>query len=709
MTIAVSDQSEIPGQFTRIAVDRATSDARLHSTRPAYIQNHSYNQFNAPSQQCAEYRGGTYTSLSRDFDRAVIDADSAVSGLQPITLTVSAGNIDQQNYPADLTCADYRRLAQPPATAKNVIAVGMAETMRTDSAAWNCSGCLSTSFNNAASNSAHGTRVAGRFKPDLLAVAANVAVARSDDTVKTADDYCNNGGAQQTGQPDASPTPSLPTGYWGSTGTSFAAPVAAGAAVLASSVFAARQPSGGPASASPALLKAMLVVGAKSMKGGRDRSELTSWRPVMRYLTGDRVIPRTPNGRIYRASATSCSTIEEPLWSGTTVTETGALGSGCSGNPKAVWIDDGPDDAGNLTLGASPSLTQGFGRISLEDVVSRYPSRDLVNGAGISHGNSWTRTYRVHDSGEPVKVALAWTDVPGQVEDGGSIATSPLINDLDLVVEVGSPCATKYVGNYIDASTDRSANVACSAPSFPYDAINNVEVVRLALPAGTLFTVRIQRTNGGSDATQDFGLVVFNAYEGTDPPIGVPSGLVATADGTNRVNLAWNPASGAGVTYTIQRSSGVTSAFVDRISGLTATNWTDQNVIEGTSYLYRVLATNSSPTVGISNVDVATLVAFDADAFVTGVVIKAAHINQLRSAIGAVRSCAGLSTYAWSSHPLVAGTPILATHLNELRAASASARSALGLPAIVYSDPSIVPMQTIVRSVHFTELRDGLK
>lgn len=50
-------------------VDGVTADARSHPTQIAYVQNHSYNQYNgAQRQNCDKYYDGYYSILSRDFD-----------------------------------------------------------------------------------------------------------------------------------------------------------------------------------------------------------------------------------------------------------------------------------------------------------------------------------------------------------------------------------------------------------------------------------------------------------------------------------------------------------------------------------------------------------------------------------------------------------------------------------------------------------------
>lgn len=685
-----------------LAVAAVTADALDHPPRIAYIQNHSYNQYQSSNLGCDEYWNGSYPILSRDFDAAVRDASLQTPGLQPITLTVSSGNVDQQGTagPDYISgCPDQPFWTVPPATAKNVIAVGMAENSRPeDSASWNCGGALATSYANIGSNSSLGTRHTGWYKPDLLAPATNVAVGESPDTIKTPEDYCRSGLAD--------PVPSLSDGYYASTGTSFAAPVAAGAALLASRYFAKwLEPDGGPASASPALLKAMLVAGARSMKGGFDRSRVKAWRPGTYYAPGARVIPTNPNptgGRVYEANVPGCSRGTEPIWAGSTVTETGPPTS-CVG-AVVSWTDVGPE----ATIAAVPNGRQGFGRISLDEVLSSYPARDLRNGPELSALSEWTANYRVHDAGYPVNIALAWTDLPNPVSNGVVEHNPPLMNDLNLSVEIGVPCTSRLTGNIINSATEMSSSDSTCAQTQAFDSLNNVEIARFTAPAGTRFTVRVQRTQGLGG--QDFGLVVFNAYEGENPPLGVPANLSATARMPTGVDVTWSAASGTGVVYDVQRSAGIRAPYVTIAPGITGTTWTDQFVSGDAAYLYRVRARNSTPVASYSNVDIATTMVFDDDPIVPGTtVVRAAHVLQLRQAIGYLRAAAGLGSYGWSDAVIVPMvTTVRATHVTDLRTALDQAKAALSLAPTVYGDSSVFA-GSLIKAQHIQELRDALR
>lgn len=99
---------------------------------------------------------------------------------------------------------------------------------------------------------------------------------------------------------------------------------------------------------------------------------------------------------------------------------------------------------------------------------------------------------------------------------------------------------------------------------------------------------------------------------------------------------------------------------------------------------------------------------FTDDPIVAGLTsIRAAHINELRARVDAVRVQRGLSAYSYSDPPPAAGTTIiLARHLMEMRAALADAYSAAGLSPPVYTDASLIGL--IVRAVHLSELRTAV-
>lgn len=89
--------------------------------------------------------------------------------------------------------------------------------------------------------------------------------------------------------------------------------------------------------------------------------------------------------------------------------------------------------------------------------------------------------------------------------------------------------------------------------------------------------------------------------------------------------------------------------------------------------------------------------------------VKAIHIGELRTAVNAVRTLAGLGSAAVTDSTLSSSVAIKGVHVTELRTALDTARSTLSLPAISYTDPTITPGTTITRAAHINQLRQGVQ
>lgn len=185
-----------------------------------------------------------------------------------------------------------------------------------------------------------------------------------------------------------------------------------------------------------------------------------------------------------------------------------------------------------------------------------------------------------------------------------------------------------------------------------------------------------------------------------------PTSIDATANSATSVAVTWSAVNGA-ASYEIIR----TEDNVNYISRGTAvgTSFSD-SAQSGKAYLYKVHAVDALGSLGPDSLpDLATTVIFNDDPVVAGATpVRALHITQLRTAVNAVRTLAGLTGGTFAETITAGSTTIKASHILELRSALTLARSTLGLSAVSYTDPSLTSGFTI-KAAHINQLRNGVK
>lgn len=216
----------------------------------------------------------TYGSWALAYDRIVRDADPDTPGLQQTTVVFAAGNCivgedvdvgDGTTF--DSVCAtspapgvsDFTLF--PPANSKNVISVGASENFRRldNHISTNCQEAESlkniASFSRRGVSSDNTEEREHRIKPDLVVPATRVGAAWTRQRKPRT--CCATSGCY-----DVSDSEGRYTRFWG---TSSAAPVVAGATVLADGWY---QSQNGGLVPPPSMLKAMLVAHAADLRGG---------------------------------------------------------------------------------------------------------------------------------------------------------------------------------------------------------------------------------------------------------------------------------------------------------------------------------------------------------------------------------------------------------------------------------------------------------
>ena len=174
---------------------------------------------------------------------------------------------------------------------------------------------------------------------------------------------------------------------------------------------------------------------------------------------------------------------------------------------KAALINSaGELDQANGGPGPVPNYDEGWGRVTLTNIITTNVAGALRyyeyvdQSVRLTNGQVYAQHIFVQGADQPLKITLAYTDVPGFPG-----ANPALVNDLDL--EVVAPDGTLYRGNQFGAGE--------SVPNAPTpDKLNNVEGIYLAQPVPGDYLVRVRGSrivadaiSGTSATDQDFALV----------------------------------------------------------------------------------------------------------------------------------------------------------------------------------------------------------
>ena len=195
-------------------------------------------------------------------------------------------------------------------------------------------------------------------------------------------------------------------------------------------------------------------------------------------------------------------------------------------------------------------------------------------------------------------------------------------------------------------------------------------------------------------------LLVYGGPWGTTPAI------AAAGSHHGGLTLQWSPIVGANE-YTIWRKTSRTAAWepYETVSGTSTAIY--GSMPANLTWLFAITAEdangNASP---MSAPDLATAVGFTDQIVAKATAIKALHLTELRAAIAAVRTFAGLPAFSYTN-PIVPHSPFRVTDIRDTRAALAEARAAIGLPAIAFTDSVLTPGTSIMRAAHVNELRAG--
>jgi len=377
---------------------------------------------------------------------------------------------------------------------------------------------------------------------------------------------------------------------------------------------------------------------------------------------------------------------------------------------NARSIRGGTDQRNSTTIGAVPNVQQGFGRVTLEKFFDS--ARAVFDQAGNRHfttsGQTWRTRLTVHDSSQPVVVALVWTDAAAT-----ALVSNPLVNDLDLTVYPNTSTCTAFAGNKI-GSTDESTSYDCA--SLPTaDSVNNVEVARFFVNCYTQFDVKVTAhaiSQPGdpaysANANQDFALFVLNAdLVNSWNPIAPVLTAHRDASSPYTIDLSWMPPANFLVNqYGINRGTTL-SNVADTNVRTTGTTYGDGRPSSIATFVYSVTAYSPANETITSNTDYATTIQFTDVPAGSATAIKAVHLSELRQAVDTIRVAGGGSAFTWTDASL-SGIRVKAQHVSELRSNLATAMTPFGATPGPYTY-SIFSGQTI-HAADVNELRTNVK
>lgn len=289
------------------------------------------------------------------------------------------------------------------------------------------------------------------------------------------------------------------------------------------------------------------------------------------------------------------------------------------------------------------------------------------------------------------------------------------ISSLERIVEISLGLAP-IIGTYSDAtlvqaqdttatptSLNRSSftNLTATASagflgSVSIDQATGTVTIDDARPAGS-YTITVTASTSCASTVRTFTLTV--------QPLAAPV-VTATATSTSVINASWGAVTGA-TEYEVFQKAGA-APYVS-LGTTASTGWTATGLTADAAYVYRVRALDHLGGVGPQSVpDLATTTTLTPIASGTPTVIQALHLNQLRTAVNAVRVASGSSPFSFSD-PSLAGVVIKTMHFNQLHGVLTSARTLLGMPDYVPGGYVMPSAGLPVRGIDITVLQQGVR
>lgn len=308
----------------------------------------------------------------------------------------------------------------------------------------------------------------------------------------------------------------------------------------------------------------------------------------------------------------------------------------------------------------------------------------------------------------PIGSHVFYADYPGDAnyEAATGSFTQEIVKATPMVfLTITPPTGHIFPGQTVHL---RAAVSTSATGTISFYASNNL-LAAVALSGGVAETTTSFATWGSRPVKAVYsGNATLNPAETTQSvsvligPWGTPLQVVARAFAANRVTVQWSPLQDA-TSYKVWRRATLASGWT--LHGTYSGGGMTFTVPSNTTEMFAVSALDGNGAESpLSAPDIATTVLFtDASIAPRVTRVKAQHFIDLRVAIGAVRTFAGLPAFSYTN-AVAPGQRIRRADLTEMRTALAEARSAIGLPPVAVTDAT----PTSIRAVHVQELRTGV-
>lgn len=536
---------------------------------------------NGSWQYAADGAGASYTAGARSWDQIIRDGnfDTAVAA-EPFVMVFSAGNAG--SGAGTLT---------PPKAAKNPIITGSSRNYRV-------SGATSTTIDTISTFSSRGPTNDGRF---------GVTISTPGERIASAIRIAGRTNCQEV-------IAGTSNHYAMCDGTSMASPHAAGASVLLTHWWKANNAGAVP---SPAMIKALLINGARSMVGGSIPNPNVGW---------GRVDVPASMGLDYTSSVyvdqSAVLTSVGQVWEG----NYGVVDTGKPLRISLAWTDAA------AATGANPALVN---NLDLEVITNgqTYLGNVFANNVSTTGGTADPRNNTegviIANPGSSVTIRVKATNLPGDAVPGNATVTD---QDFALVcrncanepgftlnatpatpLSICRPTNAQYtldVGSILGYNTPVSLSVT-GLPGGATSAFSPNPVTPAGTSTLTIGTAGVATpgtsslTITGSNVDRSVSLTRELAIATTAPAApGLSLPAHQSVGNPTTPTLTWAAAAQA-VSYRVEVSTSNTFATTVIDTTVTGTSYAVPSgtpLVNGTTYYWRVTPTNACGTGGVSTV-----------------------------------------------------------------------------------------------------------